>query len=445
MPRDQQAYITAKDCSPVDNLVPGSDEERWFREVCSLVDLHQLTLSLGPADEERIEPLATLDPTNGMWTMGRYVGEIHFRERTLRIEPRFGMPVLSQWLAQIWGIKFFPTIGEQAYGRAWLWLLLAFLWCSRLIRSSTHGLPSIRFSRKSRNPYLKGTIRARETGFELSRGSGLIVSDSRDRQIDPYISSVIVAAYDVLDNNLRGLGRMADWMTPRANSLINSMRAVLTLSDMRRAKTEDHIIRFTPMTELYRPIVALSRAILRHKPLSGAEAGQRQVYGVVLDIAEVWEYYVFRLLRESFPQMEVLHTGRDRDFRNYLLRSQTSGKNIGRLFPDICIRRIGSTGFDYIIDAKYKSTLNTVSGQVPPQREDLYQVTSYLAALGKPEGRSTAVLAYPTANDEQLIDSWQTGNPWIFPSPHMGGVRFLGIPVELNTTLSEGILGKTYP
>jgi 5-methylcytosine-specific restriction enzyme subunit McrC len=430
MTPEQQAYIVAKDCTPVDNIVPGSDEERWLREVCSHVDLQQLTLRLGPRDEDRIEPLAAFDPVSGKWTMGRYVGEVYLKGKTLRIEPRFGMPVLSQWLAQIWGIKFFPTTGQHSYGRAWLWLLLAFLWCSRLMRSSAHGLPTRRISIKARNPYLKGSMRARDTGFELSRGSGLIVSNSKGRQIDPHISSVIVAAYDVLESNLRGLSHLADWITPRADSLVDSMRSVLKHSDLRRAKTEDKIIRFTPMTELYRPIVALSRAILRHKPISGAETGQKQVFGVLMDIAEVWEYYLFQLLRDSLPSMEVLHTGRDRMFEVHLLKSKQTGMKLGKLYPDICIRKMGSSGFEFIIDAKYKSVMIMEMGHIPPQREDLYQITSYLAALGRPGGKTTGILAYPVPAEATSAGHWETANPWTIASPEIGQVCFLGIGVD---------------
>ncbi len=437
----QHADIIAKDCTPIAGISPGSEEESWLREVCAHVDVRDLALKLGATARDDYEPLASFDAASGVWTMGRYVGEVHFKGRTLRIEPRFGMPVLSRWLAQIWGIKFFPTVGEQSFGRAWLWLLLAFLWCSRLMGSSTHGLPCVRIQKTSRSPYLEGRIRARETGFEISRGSGRLVGDFRERQIDPYISRVIVAAHDVLEHNLRGIGGIAEWLTPRAKALVTSMRAILSKSDLRRAKTEDQVIRFTPITELYRPVVELSKTILRHRPASGAEMGERSVYGVLLDIAEVWEFYVFRLLRESFPQMEVLHTGRDRKFKNHLLRSQALGRKIGRLYPDICIRRIGSSGFDYIIDAKYKSTLNSGNGQVPPQREDLYQITSYLAALGKPEGRSISVLVYPVANEEQSMDDWQFGNPWVYSSLDIGQVRFLGIPVEQKTALRGDALG----
>jgi len=444
MSKNQLAIITAKDCTPIDSISPGSEDEKWLRNVCAQVDINDLTLKLGATTNVDYEPVASFDSASGLWTAGRYVGEIHFNGRMLRIEPRFGMPSLERWLTHIWGIKFFPTVGEQTYARAWLWKLLAHLWSSRLSRSSRHGLPCVRIHRTSRSPYLKGRIRVRDTGFEINRGSGYLISDYRERQVDPSISSVLVAAHDVLEYNLRGIGGLAEWLSPRAKDLVTSMRAVVTKPDLQRAKIKDQVIRFTPMTELYRSVVELSKSILRHRPASGTDVGKKRVYGVLLDIAEVWEYYVFRLLHESFPQMEVLHTGRDREFEKHLLHSQTSSRKMGKIYPDICIRRMGSSAFDYIIDAKYKAALNRGHYQNQPQREDLYQITSYLAALGKRDGSTVGVLAYPIAEEEQVPSSWQSNSPWFFSSGDIGQVRFVGISVEQETSRTWHFIGVLY-
>lgn len=428
--------IAAKDCSPFKDIRPGSEDENWLREVCSQADVCDLTLKLGGNREPDIEPLASFDASKGIWTAGRYVGEVHFKGRILRITPRFGMPALQRWLSHIWGIKLLPTIGVQTNDRVWLWLLLAYLWSLRLTRSARHGLPCVRISIKSRSPFLKGRIRVRETGFEMNRGSGQLISDYRDRQVDPWISGVLVAAHDLLEHNLRGTDGSVGWLSSRGKELVTGMRASVSWQDLQRARIKDYVIRFTPMTELYKPVVELSKSILRHRPASGIDEGQKRVCGVLLDIAEVWEYYVFRLLQESFPQMEVLHTGRDRDFNKYLLHSRASSQRLGKLYPDICIRRIGSAAFDYIVDAKYKAVLNQGHYKDRPQREDLYQITSYLAALGGRDGSTIGVLAYPIAGQEYAPSNWQSCSPWFFPSGDIGRVRFLGIGVEQEASLS---------
>lgn len=68
-------------------------------------------------------------------------------------------------------------------------------------------------------------------------------------------------------------------------------------------------IRYTPITQSYAPVVELSRAVLRARPtLSGAD-GHQQVWGVLLDMAELWELYVFHVLRGAMPEPAVTTTG----------------------------------------------------------------------------------------------------------------------------------------
>lgn len=435
--RSNNETITARDCSPIEGISPGSEEERWLRELCRLGNAPDLTLKFGSNKRDEVEPIATFDPMSGQWVAGRYIGELDYKGRTLLIEPRFGMPVLRKWLAQIWGIKILPTKGEQAGTRVWLWLLLAFLWSTRLSRSARHGLPCVRVSEISRNRLLRGRLRARDTGFEVGRGTGHLVGDCRERRIDPSIAGVIIAAHDVLELHLRDYGARVSWLSTRSRELVKGMSAAVSKRQLNRARIKDDKIRFTPMTQLYKPVVELSMSILHHRPFGGVKKGEKEVHGVLLDIAEVWEYYVYRLLRDSFPNMEVLHLGRDSTFEEHLLKSEVSNRPLSRLYPDICVHRVGASSFDYIIDAKYKAALCAEGYRNYPQREDLYQVTSYLAALGKEDGSTIGLLAYPIPGESEQHRGLQSGNPWSFSSSKIGQIQLLGIPVEQDVNLKD--------
>jgi hypothetical protein len=90
-------------------------------------------------------------------------------------------------------------------------------------------------------------------------------------------------------------------------------------------------VRYTPITEIYREVVQLSQAIARHQPSSSVSLGSKDVLGVLIDMAEVWELYVYHLLRSSIREAEVLHVGRDTDADNFLLRSERTGDPPSRL------------------------------------------------------------------------------------------------------------------
>jgi len=173
--------------------------------------------------------------------------------------------------------------------------------------------------------------------------------------------------------------------------------------------------------------------------------GKHQVYGVLLDIAEIWEHYVFHELRTQarFAEHKVIHTGRDAKPVGSLLGSNNTGLSLGSLFPDICISHIGSSDLDYIVDAKYKPVAMPLPFRSRPQREDLYQMTSYIAALGKPDGTTIGLLVYPAEDACQQMSAWVESGPWFYTRERFGKIEFLGLSVYENDELREASASGT--
>jgi 5-methylcytosine-specific restriction enzyme subunit McrC len=144
-------------------------------------------------------------------------------------------------------------------------------------------------------------------------------------------------------------------------------------------------VRYTPITESYREVVELSRAIARKQPSSSATGGANDVLGVLIDMAEIWELYVYHLLRSALRGVEVIHAGRDLSTNNCLLRSDQTGERLGNLKPDILIFALQTNRLLAILDAKYKTTTQTPERPHGVQREDLYQLAAYLSAYGQPK------------------------------------------------------------
>ena len=171
-------------------------------------------------------------------------------------------------------------------------------------------------------------------------------------------------------------------------------------------------VRYTPITEIYREVVQLSQAIARHQPSSSVSQGSKDVLGVLIDMAEVWELYVYHLLRSSIREVEVLHTGRDASANNFLLRSEQTGDRLGNLRPDILFLAPRDNRILAIIDAKYKTTRPTPERPHGILREDLYQMAAYLSALGRPSELLTGGLVYPATLTTTNITILQDKSPW---------------------------------
>jgi 5-methylcytosine-specific restriction enzyme subunit McrC len=101
--RAEPAVIEATDLSPICDLA--EDDEAWLRRLVQAADTCALALKFSPHDAIEVEPITFYDEKTACWWTGRYVGEVQYEGRTLRILPRFGMPQLQRWLSLIWGVR----------------------------------------------------------------------------------------------------------------------------------------------------------------------------------------------------------------------------------------------------------------------------------------------------------------------------------------------------
>src|SRR6185436_14268704 len=111
------------------------------------------------------------------------------------------------------------------------------------------------------------------------------------------------------------------WLTERGATLITDLRTGLSSAVARDSRFARSPVRYTPMTEIYRPVVQMSQAIMRQHPFAATAKGDRQVTGVLLDMAEIWELYVLHLLRDGLSNYAVAHTGREATVERWLFEN----------------------------------------------------------------------------------------------------------------------------
>ena len=428
--------IEATDLSPIPGL--GDTDDAWLRRLARHANTDTLTLRLSQRTDED-DPIVSFDARSGQWWTGRYIGEVTFENGTLCILPRFGVPQLQRWLSRIWGVRVLSSKGKYEAARLWLWELLAKLWEVRLLAAAKHGLPTRRFDEVHRGPAIRGRLDIRGTARELGAGHHALVSWSRNRSIDRGIASVLLCAFENLRTQLRHHGDHRSWLTTRAQGIVGSLQGQYGRSASTSSVAVKEPLRYTPITESYRSVVDLSLAIIQHRPMSSTADGQRDVLGVLVDMAEVWELYVYQLLRANLLDLEVMHAGRAVENEAYLLRSTVMEARLAGLKPDILVRPFGSNRILTILDAKYKSTTRQPDRPSGVQREDLYQMNAYLSALGPPEGPVSGALVYPEDREKSEIPRLLEASPWSIACPQ-SSLWFLGIDCELD---DAGIIALT--
>jgi 5-methylcytosine-specific restriction enzyme subunit McrC len=179
-------------------------------------------------------------------------------------------------------------------------------------------------------------------------------------------------------------------------------------------------VRYTPMTLPYKRAAELSWQIARNRGLRAAATAER-AEGVLIDVAELWELFLVHCAKRAFGARAVTHGTRLRDTGSLLRSTTHPTATLGRLYPDIVIGPSDQPAA--IIDAKYKPLVDPRG----VDREDLYQLTSYLTAqpaLSPPVG----MLAFTTFSGQNSFARAEKQGPWRLPTGNL--VRFERLPVE---------------
>lgn len=415
-----ERLIVARDCSLLQPL--SREDDDWLRRLVATVKPAELLLPLseGGMDDE---PVATFDSITGRWWASRYVGEISFDGCTLRIEPRFGMSTLMRWLGTIWGVQLIESKGSFREQRFWLWLVIAYLWAGRLITAAKHGLPYRRLDTVHKGQALRGKLLPRETALVRAVGDDRIVSRTRTRVVDPIIGGILLAAFDRLRGALGERGGYGVWLPDRGKAIVSELHAALGNRASQEIARSCSMPRYTPITEGYRSAVDLSLSILKQRPSAPTANGGAKSYGILLDMAEIWELYVAKILHLGLPAWRVVHTGRSKKHFRWLLESE-DGETLGSLRPDILIldnldRCLG------IVDAKYKTTRINSNNSTGVLRDDLYQLAAYLSGFGDSDTQLDGFLIYPDDPDGEVSRRLHPKSPWKMTSISRRSLWFL--------------------
>ena len=92
-----------------------AEEDAWLGRLAAHLAEHDYALSITGrhrVDEEDDAPLQR--GGDGRWWTGRFIGEINFEGREVRIEPRLGIDVIGAWLARALNLSVLPNAATQS-------------------------------------------------------------------------------------------------------------------------------------------------------------------------------------------------------------------------------------------------------------------------------------------------------------------------------------------
>lgn len=418
--------LIVRDCSPFEPR-PSTFDSEWLRRLAQSTKRGDLVLRI--QEEREHEPVVYCE-RDGSWWAGRYIGSLTFEGRKLDIRPRFGERTIRAWMEGAYNLALVDTRGELVHDDWFVPWLLASVWSRAFVTAARHGLPVLRNDVREAGLAVKGRIDVGATGRRRASGVTGVVSLRKHKSLDNAIAAAIVAGHAAL---ARALGRRpnAEWLPERIKDLLPHLIASVGSRPTIPTDSEIDRVRLTPITERFRGVARLSALIARGRGLTGNSSDTGDCKGVLLDVAELWELYVLAVLRRAWPALQVAHGTHESGNNRALLRN-AQGDSLGMLKPDAVIKRSGMVST--IVDAKYKRIAYS-SWNPSPQREDLYQLSAYLARYREEACPIAGVLAYPSESDEAAISAAEAGNPWrLEPNTE---VLFISLPHDINEAVMK--------
>ena len=408
------------------------EEDRWLADIAQHIDATNHTLTLAPS-------LAAADPEpvlqrqlDGSWKAGRYVGELRQGDRVLEIRPRLGIDTIAAWASAALNLRIVPDTAAHTGTSTLIVELTAAIWRSVVIEASRHGPPGLRTERRHQGIAARGRLDAAATLKLRAARTPHVASIERAKQIDNPISRSIVLAERVLD---RKLHRRPGWRGERLAEVLPQLRAATGSRPSLPTRRELDRVRYTPITLPYRRAAELSWNIA-HNRGPRAEASDDKTEGLLIDVAELWELFLLHCVRRSTSE-PVTHGTHLQEARPLLRSATNPAITLGRLYPDVLVGPPAAP--TVIIDAKYKPLADPRG----VDREDLYQLASYLTAHADTNASALGMLAYPLFNEQAVPSRAEQRGPWRTPQSHP--VRFIRLPITENACVQavSTLLGKS--
>lgn len=312
-----------------------------------------------------------------------YIGRFSHNGVNIIINPRFGDKIFQHIIS--YATNLFLPIGSsdiQEKTKSNSFWLIALLWKAMLNKALASNQIPKEYQTITRNQKnFRGRLMVPKHIKANLCNASVFYCTYKKLSMDNIINRAIRETYKVLEK--KGLTALVGEFSEFDNRL-SSLGVASELSNINQIDT----IRYTKMNHAYFPVMQLSKAILSNKNAESDLDGKRADVSYFIDIAELWEMYLLKLLQRKLPDEYSVYSPNAQK-GEYLL-----GKNAREIRPDIIIEK--NNRVVMIIDAKYKWYTefgNTAKTRV--SREDLYQMVTYLYHYGQEETPIAGIFTSP--------------------------------------------------
>lgn len=301
---------------------------------------------------------------------------------------------------------------------------LLFLFPYYLKKALSRGLFKTYTFYKKNDMNIRGQIDVARHIKENTPFRGNTACNIRERTADNYLTQLIRHTIEVIRTRSFGAHILAcDKVTK------NAVEDIVLSTPSYKDGERDKIIRENlklikhPYFTDYAALQKLCLAILRRQKVNyGTDS--KKIYGLLFDVAWLWEEYLAGLLKNLDFQHPENKTGKGwlYMFENSVNDTEAD-KNYKRIFPDFY-----KPG-EWVLDAKYKKIIDEKIA-----REDLYQLITYMHVMKIPRGG----FIFPRNEKEKGVDE----NKTFVLKGYGGTIHTFGLKIPLNPASREEFAKK---
>jgi len=304
--------------------------------------------------------------------VGFYTTSIENQSVSITINPRFGNAVRNYLFENALGLYVPKGESQQAQDKQRNLWLIALMWKVNLEKALTLShIPRVYKMLEQNQRYFRGRLLVNEHIRHNIMDESRFYCTYSKFSLDSAINRAIRCTYRILSK----------WQEYRAIlqgvAEHDQMLADFGVSNDPISVRQIENIRYSPMNIAYKPLMEICKAIISYKSFENAPLSRMTSdFAVFLDMSEVWENYIYKLLVRNLDGFDVISpnlVGGD-----YLFEGDKRP-----IRPDILIKKHGKVVA--IIDAKYKwyKKIDSLSNEPSAVSiEDLYQMVTYLSRFG---------------------------------------------------------------
>jgi len=306
--------------------------------------------------------------------VGNYIGKFKYNNTNIDIKSRFSDTFLKRMLNFVNDVYLddvdisgkIKNDKDLNYSK----FIIYYMFIQKLEKAFLLGLPKAYKTIHHHDMTLKGKIDINKFIKYDIPFKGKISSSSREQREIQEIIDVLYRAISIIEKNKFNTKNISNIKTHLKQYRSNRYVSNETISKAIKSKALQNPI-FAP----YKKVLEYAKLIINANNLEEKKDADKKTFGFLVNVAELFEIYLVKLLQLRMPDWEVIHEEQLDVYKDNFFRRN--------MYPDIIMKKDNKV---MVFDAKYKRMKfrgkdNNGAGDL--DRSDFFQINTYMTYYDK--------------------------------------------------------------